>query len=155
MSIPDFKLDIKIEPDLYDLTARKIAESFITKKIVFDKKTNETHTEIKGVSRHQLRRIFDEVKSINRKFGTYNNDTWKKEALPLVKMIKAKTAYLVARMKDKNRNNQKVMKCYDSLQEFIQKAINQINEKKTFEIFTSFFEAIYGYYYETGGIETN
>jgi len=72
-----------------------------------------------------------------------------------VKMIKAKTAYLVARMKDKNRNNQKVMKCYDSLQEFIQKAINQINEKKTFEIFTSFFEAIYGYYYETGGIETN
>jgi len=142
MSVPNFKLDLKPKPALYDRTAKEIAQ----KLVKIDQKKPI------GVSRHQLRRIFDEVKSINRKYSSLNNENWVEEALPLVKMIKAKTAYQVARIK-KNKKN--LEEFYDNLNDFIKKSIDQISEKKVFEIFTSFFEAIYCYYYESGGAETD
>lgn len=124
----------KVDPLLYDETARKIAEELI--KI----EKGSTY----GVTRHQFRRIFDETKRIKKLIDIRG---WE-ELYPLVKMIKSKTAYMVARAKSEKR---KESNYYQNLYNFISTGIDQVKTVEDFKIFCLLFEAVYGFYYELGG----
>ena len=94
-----------------------------------------------GVSITSLRRIFDEAK----RFQQVLTDDNFAEHLPYIKMIKSKTAYTVARqIKQKGS----LATQYNSLREFISWGLDQVVNKKTYDIFISLFEAVYGYYYD-------
>ena len=54
MPTPKFELDVKKMPDLYDRIAFEIAKCFVGK----DRR--------KGVSKSQIRKIFDEAKALGR-----------------------------------------------------------------------------------------
>lgn len=119
----------KFEENLFDYTAKKIAESFIGKN-GDGKKTNVTST--------QLRKFFNEVKSFEKYFTSNETSIWE-EKKPYIKMIKSKVAYYVAR--------KKVTKgVYKNFEDFMTTGINLINEEKDYFTFVSLFEAVYGFY---------
>ncbi|MFO7734700.1 MAG: type III-A CRISPR-associated protein Csm2 [bacterium] len=133
----------KVHPDLYDQKAQEVAQKLIEGK--FNKKYNKTNYH--GVSRSQLRKLFDEVKSIEKKL---NNNSWE-DVLPLVKMIKSKAAYNTSRMIKNEKANKKY---YEFLNEFVKNGIDQVYEYRDYKTFCMFFEAVYGFYYENGGYAT-
>jgi len=141
MSVPDFKLDIKTDPNLYDNTAYEIAKCLVGR--------NDRGNRIVGVTRSQLRKIFDETKSLKKRIGQLDDSEAWSNIYPMVKMIKAKTAYLFARAQRERRDSKNY---YKNLLEFIQKGIDQIKNPEDFNIFCLLFEAVYGYYYELGGV---
>lgn len=129
----EFKLkeNGKIPVDLFDKTAKSIAESFVR--------------EDKGqVSARQMRRYFDEVKRYKRIIT--DEKSWE-EQKPYVKMIKSKVAYSIKRAIDRNKGNKGKKGCYENVQKFIFSGIDQIDTKETYHIFVSLFESVYGYYY--------
>jgi len=126
----------KVEPSLFDTTAMEIAKKLISK----DSKGKPI-----GVTRSQIRRIFDEIKRLQKDLTQKNN--WD-EILPLIKLVKAKTAYTSARAKSSDKYY------YTNLNYFIDNGIDQINSKKNFDTFCLLFEAVYGFYYELGGANT-
>jgi CRISPR type III-A-associated protein Csm2 len=129
----------KVDPSLYDEVAEKIANTLVTSNrgISF------------GVSRHQLRNLFDETKRIRRRLEE-TQTSWD-DVKPMVKLLKSKTSYAVARAK---KNNPKDSKYYTNLKGFIHKSIDNIKIEQDFHIFCNLFEAVYGFYYEKGGAET-
>jgi CRISPR type III-A-associated protein Csm2 len=144
-SLKDFKIvfyeDSKLRPNLLDGDAKSIAEALVY----------EFQNKYYGVSRHQLRRLYDEVKQ-HKKLLDNKLKSWE-EIKPLVKMVKAKTAYLVARIKDKEKH-QNAKQCYDNLYFFLDKSIMLIDEEQDFASFCLLFEAVYGFYYNLGGAST-
>lgn len=124
----------KVDPSLYDEKAHMIAEELI----------KEEKGKILGVTRHQFRRIYDETKRIKK---LLDNKDWDK-LYPLVKMIKSKTAYLVARAKVDKKSEAEY---YQNLYYFISNGIDQVKTVEDFKIFCLLFEAVYGFYYELGG----
>ena len=123
-----------VKVDLFDSTAKKVAESFVG--------TNKKGDVI-GVSSTQLRRIFDEVKRYERILAS-SNVKWE-DQLPYIKMIKSKVAYTVARAAKQKPAEEKV---YKNLESFISQGISLVKTKKDYEVFVSLFEAAYGFYYE-------
>ena len=119
--------------DLFDSTAKKIAESF--------KEKNKFGNEI-GITITSLRRIFDEVKRFKRLIA---QDSDFEAQLPYIKMIKSKVTYTVARA-IKQKQSEKAV--YENLERFITEGIDLIHNKKDYETFVSLFEAVYGFYYE-------
>lgn len=126
-----------IDPDLFDKTAKSYALSFSSKQE--DKITGE-------VSITQLRRLFDEVKRFQQILETATEGeeeaVWEKQ-LPYIKMIRSKVHYTIARMK-----SQKMNRYYDNLAQFISGGIDLIKTREDYFVFSSLFEAVYGFYYE-------
>lgn len=127
--------DKHIKPDLFDNTARKIAESFYTE--------NPQNGVITGVSITQLRRLFDEVKRFEQILEV-TPEQWE-EQLPYIKMIKSKVHYAVARAIKQKGEEEGV---YKNLAAFITQGIDMVKELPDYHVFVSLFEATYGFYYE-------
>lgn len=122
-----------IEPNLFDSTAKKIAESF----------TGKDKGKTIGVTSTQLRRIFDEVKRFEQILSA-DTQQWEKQ-LPYIKMIKSKVAYTVARAA---KTKPAARKVYKNLDTFISSSIDLIKQENDYMAFLSLFEAVYGFYYE-------
>ena len=129
----------EVRPDLYDESAEKIANGLV--------KVEQRYTN--GVSRHQLRNLFDETKRIQRQLA-HKALSWE-EIMPSVKLLKSKTSYAVARAK---KNSKRDIKYYDFLKVFLHTCIDNIHTRKDFDVFVNLFEAVYGFYYEKGGANT-
>jgi len=122
-----------VKTDLFDKTAEGIASGFV----------GQGKFGTYGVSKTQLRRLYDEVKRFEQNLdGT--DETWKKY-FPYIKMIKSKTSYNIARAIEKNRNDADV---YKRLSTFISEGLDQVKDEEDYHVFTSLFEAVYGFYYE-------
>jgi len=132
----------KILSNLYDETASKIANELV-RKTGTDKWGN---SRFNGVSSTQLRRLFDEVKRFERNLKA-NPDSWE-AVLPLIKMIKSKSAYSTSRAIKQSKYDAKY---YSSLNDFIKSGIDNVKEYKDYKAFCLLFEAVYGFYYELGG----
>ena len=128
----------KVKSTLFDEDAQKVAN----KLVGVDNRGNH-----QGVSRSQLRKIFDEVKRLKKSVEV--KDNWD-DVYPMVKMIKSKTAYSIAKAisKDKWTRNY-----YESLGDFIKSGINNIKCFEDLKVFCLLFEAVYGFYYELGGAD--
>ena len=124
---------------LFDEDALMVAKSF------FDTFTDRQGREKKNmVSSSQLRRFYNEVKSIEKKLMV---DGWA-SVFPLVKMLKSKVSYATSRSVVKKVGEEKV---YSRLKEFIIDGVNSITDEKDFYAFSKYFEAVVGYYYGEGG----
>jgi CRISPR type III-A-associated protein Csm2 len=115
--------DDHIRPELLDGDALEIAKAF--------KSANLTT--------HQVRKFYDEVKRYQGRLDK-PGESYKK-IKPLILMLKSKAKYAATK-----KSNMEVF------YEFIEKSINQIKytereeiEKKKFDAFCLFFEAIYGF----------
>lgn len=106
---------------------------------LLDKEASGVAKELKKaeITTHQVRRFFDEVKSYKARLDRgedYN------KIKPLIVMLKSKAKYA-------STKNGKMKIFYD----FIEQSINKIitgsveTEKKNFDAFCLFFEAIYGF----------
>lgn len=126
--------DNTVKLDLFDKTAESIAESFTGK----DNRGN-----VFGVSKTQLRRLFDEVKRFEQNLDG-SPETWKKH-YPYIRMIKSKVSYNVARAIEKSRFEVDV---YKKLSAFITEGINLVKTEDDYRVFVTLFEAVYGFYYE-------
>jgi len=119
--------------ELFDGEAQKIAAGFIREKK--DKSYSVTHS--------QMRRFYNEVKSLDRKLDG-SPGAWEKNCL-YIALIKSKVSYNVARAIDKRPSEGDV---YKSLSAFIMKYIGKVKDEKDYHIFTLLFEAVYGFYYK-------
>lgn len=129
--------DIPLE-DLFDGQAKKIAESFVGKG--FDGKDI-------GISSTKIRKVFDEVKRYET-IMALPNAKWE-DQLPFIKMIKSKVAYNIARASRKSDGKStKEAPVYKNFQNFLVSGIDLIKTQHDYNVFTSLFEAVYGYYYE-------
>ena len=149
VELPQFNLSSKnaeVPVELYDETARKIAEALVDRP--------HRGNNANGVSRHQLRRLFDEVKRLKRRLDNRQGDSadqaWR-ETLPMVKLVKSKAAYIAARQK----KDKYVGTHYENMKKFIDHGIDQIKSQDDLERFVTLFEAVYGFYYERGGSQTS
>ena len=111
----------KINPELFasiaDRTARQIAESC---KDTVNKAT-------------QLRRFYDEVCLWHEKLRTQPEKF--SDYLPFIKMIGAKVAYAKGRnLVDEN------------FYKMMEHCLKQVSDKKSFDLFKTFFEAFMGFY---------
>jgi CRISPR type III-A-associated protein Csm2 len=118
-----------INSKLLDEEAEKIAKSF------FDRRNK--------VSGSQLRKFFNEVKDLEKKIEVRGWD----EIMPLVKMVKSKICYATSPTKIKPFERD----VYNKFKDFIQEGINSIEDKRDFEAFSKYFEAVVGFYYGNGG----
>ncbi len=92
------------------------------------------------ISSAQLRKFFNDIRAIEVKAEAVGDRDFNK-ILHLVKMLKAKVAY------SKGRRN-----VSGFFKEFIDICIEKIEDRKDFDAFVKFFEAIVGYfYYYEGG----
>jgi CRISPR type III-A-associated protein Csm2 len=107
---------------------------------LFDTKAEVWARLFAGVPKSQLRQIFEEVKRYDIKDSP---KPWE-ETLPLVKMIRSKTAYRMARQNTPQFNN---------VYEFIKKGLQEVKSRDDYHVFCLFFEAVYGFYYQFGGSE--
>ncbi len=131
----------QVKDNLYSDVAENIA-----KKMVYSFSAGK-RDKVNGVSRSQLRKLFDEFKRLQKILK--EKDNWD-ELYPQVKLIKSKVAYAIARAK---KNSRGVDKQYDELNKFLVSGINSIKTKKDFFVFCTLFEAVYGFYYQLGGVE--
>jgi len=138
MDLEFYNQNGKVDHNLFDAKAQEIARTLVKKD---GRNTN-------GVSRHQLRRIFDEVKRLKKILD--EKDNWD-DIYPLIKLIKSKVAYSTARAK---KNDKWSKDYYTNLSSFIKTSIDKVKIQKDYEIFCLLFEAVYGFYYELGGSET-
>jgi len=127
-----------VKPSLFDDEANNIASSF-----VITEKDKDGRTFVYGVSKTQLRRLFDEVKRFEQNLNG-ESEVWQKH-LPYIRMIKSKVSYNTSRAKEKERKKEKV---YNNLSDFITKGIDLIKKEEDYYVFLALFEAVYGFYYE-------
>lgn len=129
----------KIKPELFDTEAQKIAKSLFKITVV----TTPKYREIKnGVSATQMRRIFDEVKRFDRLLAA-NRQQWQ-ELEPYVRMINSKVSYMVFRAIKVSSNDEPY---YKNLESFINSGLQLVKSAEDYHVFTSLFEAVYGFYY--------
>jgi len=122
-----------IKPELLNEEAEKIAASLVRDSRRGDRK--------EGVTSSQLRRLYGEVKDLERRLD--EGQKWEK-ILPLVKLLKAKVAYTVGRAIQKSKWDRRE---YENLQRFLETGIDAIESKEDFLAFCKQFEAVVGYYY--------
>jgi len=85
----------------------------------------------------QLRRFYNEFKGLGKKVAAKGFDA----TLPLIKMVKSKAAYSA---------NPKKPKIPRAFKDFLSENIDAINQKRDFEAFMLFFEAVVGFCYGQG-----
>jgi CRISPR type III-A-associated protein Csm2 len=133
----------KVDPELYDKVAREWAS-----RLVLSDGVTRDRSKVPGVSRHQLRRLFEEIKRLQRLSD--DGTSWD-VVYPQVKMLKSKTGYAVARAKDKDKNN---MSYYEALRRLIEEGLALVSTQEDYRVFSLFMESVYGFYYEMGGSKT-
>ncbi|NPV37752.1 hypothetical protein BREVNS_1739 [Brevinematales bacterium NS] len=121
-----------IRPELLSDEAWKKANEF--------GRRNNENNKFEGVSKTQIRKIFDEVKRLERMLSVKE---WT-DILPLIKMLKPKVAYQVKRAIEKEKY---LTQYYKKFETFIAESIDEVKEKRDFEAFCLYFEAVYAYYY--------
>jgi CRISPR-associated protein Csm2 len=116
----------KVEPDLFDSTAEKVAKLISTP-------VDERKDKNKNKST-QLRKYYDELCMWDQKIKQNPNNY--AEYLPLIKMLNAKVAYAKGRdLVDQN------------FVDLMRHCLTQVTtDKKTFETCKLFFEAFMGFY---------
>ena len=118
-SLPDFNLS-NLTKELFDTIADKCAKIIAASSDSINKPT-------------QIRRFYDELVMWNDRAAV--SEKAFTDALPFVYMIKSKVAYAKGR------------KTVDlTFQDFINKTINQINDRKTLNNAKLFMEAVMGFY---------
>ncbi|GAB4172050.1 MAG: hypothetical protein Kow00108_06600 [Calditrichia bacterium] len=136
----------KVRAELLDKEAEELAKKLVKKVQAGNRK------KLVGVSKHQFRRIFDEFKRLDKVLKEKNN--WD-EVLPLIKLIRSKVAYSVARLKPTNtryEDSRTESECYEFYQKFLFQLINNINTEEDFRTALLVLEAVYGFYYQYGGV---
>lgn len=106
---------------------------------LLDKEANDIAKKLKqaAITTHQVRRFYDEVK----KYKTLLDKGWDyKKVKPLIVMLKSKAKYAATK-------NNKMGIFYEFIEASIEKikTENEETEKKNFNAFCLFFEAIYGF----------
>lgn len=112
-----------IDPKLFSKKAEEFAKAV----------AQEHQTDRNSNKRTQLRKFYDEIVRLNM-LGKSNPESWE-NIIPLVNMVTAKAAYAKGR---------KLIS--DGFLEFIKTGIDQIETPKDLDVFTTFFEAFYGFY---------
>lgn len=128
-----YNADGTVKPELFDSEAQKIAASWIGSK---DEKAI-------GVTSSQLRRVYDEVKHFELLLVPGSNQ-WEKQ-YAYIKLIKSKAAYTLTRAGTKDRS---LKGLYANLNTFIASSIDLIKTEADYKVFSSLFEAAYGFYYQ-------
>jgi CRISPR-associated protein Csm2 len=121
-----------IKKELLNEKAQEIAEKFFS----VDSKGHQRE----GLTSAQLRRFYNEVKSLEKRLVPGNFKT----LLPLIKMIKSKVAYA--------SNPRRSSRITPEFRKFIDECIDNIPEdgEKDFKAFALHFEAVVGFYYGKG-----
>lgn len=141
MTIQFYTPEGKIDPGLLDKKAQEVASRFISVQ------SDGGRSRVNGVSKTQMRRIFDEVKRYEKILDEKHN--WD-EVYPLIRMIKSKVTYTVERAKEKSRWDARY---YDSLKEFVTAGIDNVKGENDYRVLCLLFEAVYGFYYGMGGAQ--
>ncbi len=123
MNIKDFLENGEIRPELLDGEALAVAKEF----------------EKAGITTHQVRKFYDEVKRLKGRLEQENASY--RRIQPLIVMLKSKAQY-AANSKKKGMHvfSDFMNKCITNV-----KAETEDEEKKRFEAFCLFFEAVYGF----------
>jgi CRISPR type III-A-associated protein Csm2 len=123
MKIANFLEKGEIRPELLDGEALDVAKEF----------------ERAGITTHQVRKFYDEVKRLKGRLQQENASY--RRIKPLVVMLKSKAQY-AANSKKKGMPvfSDFMSKCIDNL-----KAETEDEERKKFDAFCLFFEAVYGF----------
>jgi CRISPR-associated protein Csm2 len=114
----------EIDPGLLDTTAKEFAKKINLERINSRDKVNKST---------QIRKFFDEVIRFQGLLQT--NPEQFNELLPYIKMLNAKAAYAAGRDL-----------IGSDFKSFLSEGIGQVNDRKDFELFCSFFEAFLGFY---------
>ncbi len=117
--LKEIVLDYQQDPELFNETAKSWAEEIGG-----------------GVQNTQIRKFYDKVLELNDKAKHGDFD----EILPFVKMLNSKVAYA------SQRNGVGGNLINREFVEMMNICINQVNSKKSLEIFKLFFEAIIGFH---------
>ncbi len=110
----------------------KDKENFILIPNLLDNKAKEEAEKLKNINKNKLRQFYHEIKNLEK---SLEHQDWE-FVKPFVKMVKAKIYYAYGR-------DSKL----ESLRNFLESNINQINDEKDFRAFCKFFEAVLGFIY--------
>jgi len=119
-------LDYKQDNELFNETAKKIADDIGAGR--------------GGVQNTQIRKFYDKVLELNDKAKRLNDDEFKNEILPFVKMLNSKVAYASQR----NSGGGKLIN--GSFVRMMNECIKQIHTKEGLNTFKLFFEAVIGFH---------
>jgi CRISPR-associated protein Csm2 len=129
------KLIEKIDKKIFEFNLHNITET------TYDKTAQKWALVIanqgKGVEKHQLRNFYDKVLELYEKAQNKDDKEFRQEILPFIRMLRSKVYYA------KNKQNSPVN---DAFVEFFNYALDQIDNKKSFENFKYLLEAIVGFY---------
>lgn len=114
----------KIRPEIMDCEAQKIASTIL------------------NVSPTQMRRIFDQIKQLQKRLNA--GESWE-DIEPLVRLQKAQLVYTIRRGK-KNAGKAKEPS-WDNLQHFLEEGIDSIKTDADYQAFCMMMEAVYAYHY--------
>ncbi len=104
---------------------------------LLDKEASDISGKLKNLSTHQIRKFYDEVKNFKARLD--RGEDYKK-IKPLIVMLKSKAKYAYTK-------NDKMKVFYHFITQSIEKIKSEDTEteKKKFDAFCLFFEAIYGF----------
>ena len=129
----DFLFDLSnITAKTFDTTAQKWA-------LVIANARNNPWDRSGGTKKNQVRNFYDKVLELYEKAININDAEFEEKVLPFIKMLNSKVIYA------SNKDNGKANKAFVI---FMQEALKQINNKKSFINFKYLFEAIIGFYQE-------
>ena len=120
------ELNYKKDKELFNKTADNWAEKIGTGR--------------GGVKNTQIRKFYDNILELLQQSKDMNDDEFKKNLLPFVKMLNSKVAYASTRS---SGGGKLVNKAFVDM---MNSCINQIEEKDDLKIFKLFFEAVIGFH---------
>lgn len=114
----------KVRPELMDAEASSIAGRILKVKPT------------------QMRRIFDQVKQLQRRLDA--GESWD-DIEPLVRLQKAQLAYTIRR--GKKNGGRESEPSWDELGKFLNDGIDSVKTQKDYSVFCTLMEAVYAYHY--------
>lgn len=113
----------EVRPELFDAEALAIAQK------------------IQQVNQTQMRRMFDQIKQLQRRLEA--GEEWGK-INPLVRLQKAQIAYTIRRGRANNRVKEAD---WLNLEKFINDGIDSVKTQQDYAVFCDMMEAVYAYHY--------
>ncbi len=98
----------------------------------------------KGVEKNQLRNFYDKVLELEEKAINTDDNEFKLKVLPFIKMLNSKVIYA------SNKQQGSVNKAFVM---FMQEALAQVQDKKSFTNFKYLFEAVVGFYHKDKNLQ--
>ena len=139
MDFPEKARAMVMEKDRFYFEKSKKGEDVIREELVTTKAEKWAKSFIRGMKMHQLRRFYNEVKSLEAKVEAGDFD----KTLPLIRMLQSKVAHACPK-----RGERKVP---PEFKDFIDECIKAIRNEEDFKAFVLVFEAVVGYFYGEGG----